>query len=126
MTDGRPRLDERAVAGHLELLDELLSELEPASGHTAELALDALATLAGVYGEALARIAERVVAAAPEVGAALADDVLLAHLFVLHGVSVGAAQGSGGAQGSAAAAGGAAFIPLDALTRRPATSRAAL
>ncbi len=114
MTD-RPRLDERTVAGHLELLEELLSELEATSGPTAELALDAIATLAGVYGEALARVMERATAASAELGAALADDVLLAHLFVLHGVSTGKAPASEQ---------GAAFIPLNTLARRPA-SRAA-
>ncbi|MFG1948182.1 hypothetical protein [Nonomuraea sp. NPDC048826] len=114
MTD-RPRLDERAVAGHLELLEELLSELETTSGPTAELALDAVATLAGVYGEALARVMDRA-ASYPELGPALAEDLLLAHLFVLHGVPAGQPPASG--QGSA-------FIPLDTLARRPATSRAA-
>ncbi|MEV5327266.1 hypothetical protein WBK31_36665 [Nonomuraea sp. N2-4H] len=114
MTEQRPeRLDERAVAGRLELLEELLNELESAQGPTAELALDAIATLAGVYGEALARVVDRVTAASPELGASLADDVLLAHLFVLHGVTVG--QGSAGERETA-------FIPLDALARRPAAS----
>ncbi|MFF0771805.1 hypothetical protein ACFYUK_23175 [Nonomuraea wenchangensis] len=120
MTDrhvtGRPRLDERTVAGRLELLEELLSGLETTSGPTAERALDAVATLAEVYGEAFARVMERVTAASPELGAALADDVLLAHLFVLHGVSTGEAPASEP---------GLAFIPLDTLARRPATSRAA-
>ena len=114
MTESRPsRLDERDVAGRLELLDELLSELESASGPTAELALDAIATLAAVYGEALARVADRVTAAAPELGASLADDMLLAHLFVLHGVTAGPA---------ASGARETAFIPLDALARRPAAA----
>ncbi|MGI5268006.1 hypothetical protein ACQEUU_02510 [Nonomuraea sp. CA-218870] len=115
MTD-RPRLDERAVAGNLELLEELLSELETTSGPTAETALDAVATLAGVYGEALARVMDRATAASPELASALADDILLAHLFALHGVPPGKAPASGP---------GAAFIPLDTLSRRPATSRAA-
>ncbi|MEV5557178.1 hypothetical protein ACI2LC_11090 [Nonomuraea wenchangensis] len=115
MTD-RPRLDERTVAGHLELLEELLSGLEATPGPTAERALDAIATLAEVYGEALARVMDRATAASPELGAALADDVLLAHLFVLHGVTTGKAPASEP---------GAAFIPLDTLARRPATARAA-
>ncbi|GAA1747393.1 hypothetical protein ACBR40_13350 [Nonomuraea sp. AD125B] len=118
MTDppSPPRLDERTVAGRLELLEELLSGLETTSGPTAERALDAVATLAEVYGEALARVVDRVTAASPELAVALADDVLLAHLFVLHGVSVGRAP---------AGEPGAAFIPLDTLVRRPATSTAA-
>jgi hypothetical protein len=102
------RLDERAVAGRLELLEELLGELESASGPTAELALDAVATLAAVYGEALHRVVERAGAESPGLVAALAGDVLLAHLFALHGVSTGDDRQ------------GTAFIPLDALTRRPA------
>ncbi|TXK34789.1 hypothetical protein [Nonomuraea sp. C10] len=114
MTD-RPRLDERAVAGRLELLEEMLNELETTSGPTAELALDAVATLAEVYGEALARVMDRA-AAYPGFGSAAAGDVLLAHLFALHGVPTGQPPESDP---------GTAFIPLDTLARRPATSRAA-
>lgn len=114
MTD-RPRLDERDVAGRLELLEELLSELEQTSGPVAEQALDAVATLAEVYGEALARIMDRA-AAYPDFGPALAEDVLLAHLFMLHQIPAGKPPEKGP---------GPAFIPVDSLARRSATSRAA-
>ncbi|GAA1017442.1 hypothetical protein Aple_032620 [Acrocarpospora pleiomorpha] len=94
------RLDDRTVAGRLEVLEELLAELE-ASG--AETALDAIALLAEVYGEALARVMRH----APELHTDLAKDVLLAHLLALHGLGQQEEK---------------AFIPVDALLRRPAGS----
>ncbi|WP_214107875.1 hypothetical protein [Acrocarpospora catenulata] len=98
----RTRLDDRDVAGRLEVLDELLAELEAAP---VETALDAVTLLTEVYGEALARMVDR---AEPELRTALAGDVLLAHLFALHGIAAGQP-----------ATAGQAFIPADALLRRP-------
>lgn len=77
------RLDDRAVAERMARLDEVLGRLERMPGATAATALDAVALLTEVYGEALARVAAL---AAP--GSALATafgrDRLLGHLLVLH------------------------------------------
>jgi Fe-S cluster biogenesis protein NfuA len=62
----------------------MLSRLEQTPGPTAELGLDAVAVLTEVYGEALARVADR--AADSPVLPALASDELVQQLFVLHGV----------------------------------------
>jgi Fe-S cluster biogenesis protein NfuA len=80
---GRGRLDDRAVQGRLSRLEDLLDRVEGVPGPTAEAALDAVATLSEVYGEALARLVLRLDA---DGRAALLDDELLAHLFVLHGL----------------------------------------
>ncbi|MEO3855650.1 hypothetical protein [Acrocarpospora sp. B8E8] len=94
------RLDDRTVAVRLEVLEELLAELEATA---AETPLDAVALLAEVYGEALARVMEQ---AEPELQTVLAGDVLLAHLFALHGIRSGQADTK-------------TFIPTDALLRKP-------
>jgi Fe-S cluster biogenesis protein NfuA len=73
------------VRERLALVDGLLDQVERAPGPTAGLALDAVATLLEVYGEALARVTGHA-ARSPEVRGALTGDELLAHLFVLHGV----------------------------------------
>jgi hypothetical protein len=77
------RLDDHAVAERMARLDEVLDRLERMPGATAETALDAVALLTEVYGEAIARVAAL---AAP--GSALATafgrDRLLGHLLVLH------------------------------------------
>ncbi|GAA0403361.1 hypothetical protein Acor_33400 [Acrocarpospora corrugata] len=97
------RLDDRTVSVRLEVLEELLTELEAAP--VGETALDAVALLAEVYGEALARVMERA-EPYPELRGSLAGDVLLAHLLALHGFR-------------AAEESGKTFIPVDALLRRP-------
>ncbi|MEU8323841.1 NifU family protein [Nonomuraea sp. NPDC048881] len=79
------RLDDQAVARLLERLEETLGRLEGMPGPTAETALDAVAILAEVYGEALARVMDRAPAGSA-VAAALADDELLGHLLVLHDI----------------------------------------
>ncbi|MFI7416787.1 NifU family protein [Nonomuraea sp. NPDC049684] len=79
------RLDDQAVARLLERLEETLGRLESTPGPTAETALDAVAILAEVYGEALARVMDRAPAGSA-VAAALADDELLGHLLVLHDI----------------------------------------
>ncbi|WP_241841841.1 NifU family protein [Pseudofrankia sp. BMG5.36] len=79
------RLDDEAVRERLTLLDGLLEQVERTPGPGARVALDAVATLLEVYGEALARAAGYA-ARAPDVRDALTADELLAHLLVLHGV----------------------------------------
>lgn len=81
----RDRLDDQTVARLLERLEETLGRLEDTPGPTAEAALDAVAILAEVYGEALARVMDRA-PAGTAVAAALADDELLGHLLVLHDI----------------------------------------
>ncbi|GIH23246.1 hypothetical protein Aph01nite_15560 [Acrocarpospora phusangensis] len=93
------RLDDRTVSVRLEVLEELLAELEAAS---AETALDAVALLAEVYGEALARVMDR---ADPELRTGLTRDVLLAHLLALHDIQPEKDTKT--------------FIPADALLRKP-------
>ncbi|MEV4925428.1 NifU family protein [Streptomyces roseoverticillatus] len=63
--------------------DELLGRLESLPGPTAQAALEAVRVLTEVYGEALARVVE---AAGPAFAGRLADDELLGHLLVLHGL----------------------------------------
>ncbi|GGS98105.1 NifU family protein [Nonomuraea spiralis] len=84
-TAERGRLDDQAVARLLERLEETLGRLEGMPGPSAEAALDAVAILAEVYGEALSRVMDRA-PAGTAVAAALADDELLGHLLVLHDI----------------------------------------
>jgi Fe-S cluster biogenesis protein NfuA len=83
--EGGRRLDDRAVRARLAHLDEVLAGVENIPGPAGELALDAVASLAAVYGEALARVVGHA-AGAPEVTAALTGDELVGHLLVLHDV----------------------------------------
>jgi Fe-S cluster biogenesis protein NfuA len=80
---GGARLSGPAVEERLALLDRLLGQIEQVPGPGSELALDAVATLTAIYGEALARIID----AMPEAAAGLAADELLGHLLILHGLS---------------------------------------
>jgi Fe-S cluster biogenesis protein NfuA len=83
--DGTERLDDAAVQERLGRLDELLEQVERIPGPAGELALDAVAALAAVYGEALAR-AVGYLSGLPEAMAAITGDELLGHLLVLHGI----------------------------------------
>ncbi|GAA4103203.1 MULTISPECIES: NifU family protein [Actinomadura] len=80
---GPRRLGDTAVAERLTLLERLLARLEQTPGPTAETALDAVAVLTEVYGEALARVMDRT---GPEPAAALTADELVGHLLALHGL----------------------------------------
>ncbi|MFI5683477.1 NifU family protein [Streptomyces sp. NPDC051636] len=82
MADGN-RLDEASLAARLTRLDGLLERLEGTPGPTAREAVEAVRALTEVYGEALARILDR---ADADLAGTLADDELLAHLMVLHGI----------------------------------------
>jgi Fe-S cluster biogenesis protein NfuA len=75
-------MDEREIGATLEHLDRLLDQLERTPGATAEAALEAVGLLTRVYGEALARMVDRV----GSVAGSLAEDELLGHLFALHGI----------------------------------------
>jgi Fe-S cluster biogenesis protein NfuA len=79
----RTRLDDQAVAQRLTWLEETLGKLEELSGPTAQTALDAVAALTEVYGEALARVLDAT-AADPGLSTTLVGDRLLGHLLVLH------------------------------------------
>lgn len=79
------RLDDRAVVARLAELEDTLERLERMPGPSSATGLDAVAMLAEVYGEALARIMERLPADSP-VTAALAADELLRHLLALHDI----------------------------------------
>ncbi|MBE1532186.1 NifU family protein [Actinomadura algeriensis] len=88
MADGRRedrRLGEGDVAERLTRIEEALAALERTPGRTAESALDTVATLAEVYGEALARVMDRAAHDARLVSA-LTDDDLVGHLLALHDV----------------------------------------
>lgn len=79
------RLGEGDVAERLTRIEEALAALERTPGRTAENALDTVATLAEVYGEALARVMDRA-AHDERLVSALTDDDLVGHLLVLHDV----------------------------------------
>ena len=68
-------------------LDRLLEQLETTPGPTAESAIEAVALLAEVYGEALARTAD-LLSSAPELLETLTSDELLGHLCTLHGINL--------------------------------------
>ncbi|MFF5265273.1 NifU family protein [Actinomadura viridis] len=79
------RLGDEEVAARLARLEEVLGTLEGTPGRTAETALDAVGDLVELYGEALARVIDRVPAGSP-LATAVADDPLVGHLLALHGV----------------------------------------
>jgi Fe-S cluster biogenesis protein NfuA len=79
-------LEDEAVRERLAVLDGLLEQLEQIPGRTAETALEAVALLTEVYGEALARMVDRMAAGDPEAIRSLAADELLGHLLILHGL----------------------------------------
>jgi len=83
---GGARLPGPEVEERLTRLESLLSQIERVPGPASELALEAVATLTAIYGEALARVMARL-ATLPEAAADLAADELLGHLFILHGLS---------------------------------------
>ncbi|MEU9475917.1 NifU family protein [Streptomyces sp. NPDC048191] len=79
MPDAAVRLADPAVEARLARLDEVLAGLESAPGP----ALEAVRLLTEVYGEALARVVDD---ADEQLRERLADDELLGHLLVLHGI----------------------------------------
>jgi hypothetical protein len=97
-------LPNTAVRDLIDRLDTLLEQLEQATGPVADIASQAVAALATVYGTALGRV---LALADGPVAAALARDELLRHLFVLHGLR------------PEPRASAPALIPAEALLRRP-------
>ncbi|MCD0449906.1 NifU family protein [Actinocorallia sp. API 0066] len=79
------RLDDEAVAERLAGIEAEVGALEAMPGATAARALDAVALLTQVYGEALARVVDRI-GGERALCDALAADELVGHLLVLHGV----------------------------------------
>jgi hypothetical protein len=85
MADGPRRLDAAAVADRLGGLDATLGTLERTPGATAEAAMAAVSLLTEVYGEALARVMDRVSGQRRLVEEVM-DDELLGHLLILHDI----------------------------------------
>ncbi|NKZ03806.1 NifU family protein [Actinomadura latina] len=83
--DGPRRLGPAAVADRLGGLDAALGTLERTPGATAETAMAAVSMLTEVYGEALARVMDRV-SGQRRLVEDLMDDELLGHLLILHGI----------------------------------------
>ena len=87
--DDRP-LSDAEVEQRLSALDELLAQVEEIPGPAGELAVEAVAALAEVYGAALARATAYATGATGATGApvvdAFAGDQLLGHLLALHGI----------------------------------------
>ncbi|AVH55119.1 MULTISPECIES: NifU family protein [Streptomyces] len=77
------RLADPAVEARLARLDELLAGLDSAPGPHTRSAVEAVALLTEVYGEALARVLDH---ADGQLAERLADDELLGHLMVLHAI----------------------------------------
>ncbi|MFC9128322.1 NifU family protein [Streptomyces sp. NPDC057099] len=77
------RLADPDVEARLARLDTLLEGLESAPGPTTRSAVEAVALLSEVYGEALARVMDH---ADGPLAENLADDELLGHLLVLHDI----------------------------------------
>ena len=77
------RLDAAAVEELLVRFESEVARVEQVPGPTTEAALDAVSTLAALYGEALARVVDTV---PREVVRSLAEDELVGHLLLLHGL----------------------------------------
>lgn len=75
------RLDDNAVQELLARFEDEVDRVELVPGPTSDAAMDALASLAGLYGEALARVLDTL---DPSVVRHLAGDELIAHLMLLH------------------------------------------
>jgi len=73
------------VERRLAELDELLARVEELPGRAGELAVEAVAAVAEIYGAALTR-AMAYVSAEPLLVEAFTGDQLLGHLLVLHGI----------------------------------------
>lgn len=78
-----PRLSGEEVEELVATLEELLEDVEAMEGGEGTVARDAVAALATVYGEALARV---LADAPPATARRMADDPLVGHLMVLHGL----------------------------------------
>jgi hypothetical protein len=114
-----PRWSNQDVRDRVELLNGMLEELESATGAAAEVALAAIEALTTIYGAALARVVE---AADGPTLRRLADDEVVGHLLVLHGLHPDPAAFTAVETAMAAPAPGEpALIPVEALLRKPAS-----
>lgn len=80
-----PGLSDEEVHDLIRRLETLLERLERATGPVAEVAAQAVETLATVYGTALGRVMA-LAGGTPQVVASLVEDELVHHLLALHGV----------------------------------------
>ena len=80
-------MDDTLAREHVGRIEGLLAELEtlPDAG-ARELATETVGGLLEVYGEALARVTEGVARTQPALLEALAEDELVSHLLLLHGL----------------------------------------
>lgn len=79
------RLDDEAVRRQVGRIEELLAELETQQDSAGGAAgMTAVQALVDVYGEALARIVERIGNKDAELVVGLADDELVSHLLLVH------------------------------------------
>lgn len=79
------RLDDESVRQQVSRVEELLAELETQQGSPGGVAgMTAVQALVDVYGEALARIVERIEGKDPELVVGMADDELVSHLLLVH------------------------------------------
>ncbi|MEA2619058.1 MAG: hypothetical protein QOE72_4841 [Chloroflexota bacterium] len=77
-------LNEEAVSGRAAVLERLLGELDELPEPARSVATDTVRALAGLYGEALGRIVERLQRCDPARLEELAGDELVSHLLILH------------------------------------------
>ncbi len=80
------RLDDGQVRDALESLESVFTRLDGVDPGAREAAEAAIQTLVQIYGEALARIADRAASDPDGVLRGLSDDELIGHLMVLHDI----------------------------------------
>jgi Fe-S cluster biogenesis protein NfuA len=76
-------LSDEALRERVIRLDQLLERLEQAPGPSTDVAMEAIEALTEVYGTALARV---VASVGEDTLRSLADDELVGHLLLLHGL----------------------------------------
>lgn len=79
-------LDERAVRDRVATVEEAIEELEGLPSDPRRTALDAVAALLDLYGEGWSRALGRLREEWPEAASALAEDELVSHLLLIHGL----------------------------------------
>jgi Fe-S cluster biogenesis protein NfuA/nitrite reductase/ring-hydroxylating ferredoxin subunit len=75
-------VDDAEARARAQRIDELLAQIEELGGHAHEVATELVQALVDLYGEGLARMVARFDGRA----ASLADDEVVAHLLLLHGL----------------------------------------
>lgn len=79
-------MDERAIRERVARVEEALEELEGLPADPRRTALDAVASLVELYGEGWARALGRLAGEWPGAVEALAEDELVSHLLLIHGL----------------------------------------